>query len=51
LKARNADLTAERIVSRIENNATDLGEPGRDDTYGYGLLNARCAVAPSSDRC
>jgi len=51
LKARNADLTAERIVSRIENNATDLGEPGRDDTYGFGLLNARCAVAPSSDRC
>ena len=51
LKARNADLTAEQIVARIENHATDLGEPGRDDIYGYGLLNARCAVAPSPDRC
>jgi subtilisin family serine protease len=51
LKARNADLTAEQIVARIENNATDLGEPARDDSYGFGLLNARCAVAPSSDRC
>jgi thermitase len=51
LKARNADLTADRIAARIENHATDLGEPGRDDIYGYGHLNARCAVAPSSDRC
>jgi subtilisin family serine protease len=51
LKARNANLTAEQIVARIENNATDLGEPARDDSYGFGLLNARCAVAPSSDRC
>src|SRR5215211_1519287 len=51
LKARNADLTSEQIAARIQDNATDLGEPGRDDTYGYGLLNARCAVAPSSDRC
>jgi subtilisin family serine protease len=51
LKAKNADLTAEQIDARIVDNATDLGEPARDDTYGNGLLNARCAVAPSSDRC
>jgi thermitase len=51
LKAKNADLTAERIAARITRNATDLGEPARDDTYGYGLLNALCSVAPNSDRC
>ena len=51
LKARNADLTAQQIASRIQQNATDLGEPGVDDAYGSGLLNARCAVAPRADRC
>ena len=51
LEAKNEDLTAEQISARIEKYATDLGERGRDDTYGYGLLNARCAVRPSLDRC
>jgi thermitase len=51
LKASNPDLTAESIAARIQDNAKDLGEPGRDDAYGYGLLRAQCAVAPSSSRC
>jgi subtilisin/minor extracellular protease Epr len=51
VSARNPDLTAQEIGIRIQDNATDLGEPGRDDTYGYGLLNARCAVAPKLKRC
>jgi subtilisin family serine protease len=49
--ARRPDLTAQELAARIQDNATDLSEPGRDDTYGYGLLNARCAVAPQLDRC
>ena len=51
VKARNPDITAERIAARIQNNAVDLGEPGRDDAYGNGLLRARCAVAPWLDNC
>jgi thermitase len=51
VKARRPDLTAQELAARIQDNASDLGEPGRDDTYGYGLLNARCAVAPKLDRC
>ncbi len=51
VKARRPDLTAQEIAVRIQDNATDLGEPARDDVYGYGLLNARCAVAPSFKRC
>jgi thermitase len=51
VSARNPDLTSQEIAARIQDNARDLGEPARDDTYGYGLLNARCAVAPRLDRC
>jgi thermitase len=51
IKARNSDLTAAQIDARIRNTAVDLGEPGRDDAYGYGLLGARCAVAPRLDNC
>jgi serine protease len=29
------------IESALERYATDLGAPGRDDTYGYGLVEAR----------
>ncbi len=29
----------------IRDNLTDLGEPGRDDVYGYGLLNLPSAFA------
>jgi thermitase len=51
IKARNPDITAEGIAARIRNTAVDLGKPGRDDAYGYGLLRARCAVAPGLDNC
>lgn len=49
LKAENPDITAGRIAARIQDSATDRGSPGRDDAYGNGLLNARCAVAPPKD--
>jgi thermitase len=51
VKARNSHLSAAEIAWRIQHNAVDLGEPGRDDTYGDGLLRARCAVAPGLDNC
>src|SRR3712207_185243 len=40
LSAKNPDLAAERITIRIQNRATDRGDPGRDDAYGAGLVNA-----------
>lgn len=32
------------IEAAIEHFATDLGDPGRDDLYGYGLVEARNAL-------
>ncbi len=29
----------------LENTATDLGDPGRDDLFGHGLINAQAARA------
>ena len=51
IKAKNTSLTADQIATRLQSKATDKGDPGRDDTYGYGLLNARCSVSPSKNGC
>jgi serine protease len=32
------------IEAALEQSATDLGVAGRDDEYGYGLINARAAL-------
>jgi serine protease len=37
----------EAIAARLERTATDLGTPGRDDDYGWGLLNAGRATDPA----
>jgi hypothetical protein len=39
-----ADPTAALIKAIACNSATDLGNPGPDYTYGFGMLNARTAV-------
>jgi subtilisin family serine protease len=51
VKAARGDFDASQIAARLQNNATDLGEPGRDEEYGHGLLNARCSVTPSKKGC
>ena len=51
IRARNLDLSAQQIANRLQNEATDKGVPGRDDEYGYGLLNAKCSVNPANDGC
>ncbi len=33
------DLKPQDIAERLEESAHDLGDPGRDPTYGYGLVN------------
>jgi serine protease len=32
------------IEAILKSSATDLGPTGRDDQYGYGLINARAAL-------
>ncbi|TVS15670.1 MAG: PKD domain-containing protein [Gammaproteobacteria bacterium] len=46
MKAVFPDLTPEIFDSLLMSGALtdDLGEPGRDDRYGFGLINARKAV-------
>jgi serine protease len=34
------------VQSRIQSTARDMGTPGYDITYGYGLLNAAAATTP-----
>ena len=40
----NPKLSAADLSQLLESSATDLGSPGRDDTYGYGLINPRRVV-------
>jgi len=37
--------TAQQVREAIEQTAEDLGSPGRDDYFGYGLINAEKALA------
>jgi subtilisin family serine protease len=39
--------TPETLAQILLTSATDLGDPGVDDVYGYGLLNVRAAFAAS----
>jgi serine protease len=41
------DPTPAAIEKRIEDTATDLGPPGFDKRYGYGLVNAARAIDPN----
>ncbi|MDG1314621.1 MAG: S8 family serine peptidase [Flavobacteriaceae bacterium] len=46
MKSVNADLDASAVDDLLQLGllTDDLGETGRDDTYGWGLINARKAV-------
>lgn len=45
LRAQHPDWTAKQIEERLESTAVDLGDAGRDDCFGYGLLDAAAACA------
>ena len=40
-------LAAARAVAELQQSAKDLGAPGRDDVYGWGLLDWPGRVAPA----
>lgn len=41
----NPNLNGSTVNSILKNTAVDLGAAGRDNTYGYGLVDAHAAVA------
>jgi len=42
-------LKAAEIVQLVKNTATDLGKPGVDEVYGYGMVNFDKATQPYAD--
>ncbi len=48
IRAVNPALTPTQVESLLESTATDLGPTGRDDQYGWGLVNADAVVAAAS---
>ncbi|HKK49469.1 MAG TPA: S8 family serine peptidase [Alkalispirochaeta sp.] len=40
----NPHLSAEQVRRILQDTAIDLGDPGRDEEYGYGLLNLDAAL-------
>jgi len=42
--AANPGMTGAQLRTRLQSTAVDLGPPGPDDIYGYGLVNAYNAV-------
>jgi subtilisin family serine protease len=41
IKAANPQLTADEVEALLRQGAEDLGKPGKDPVFGWGLLNAR----------
>jgi len=46
--AEKPSLSAAELTRIVETSATDLGAPGRDDTFGYGLINPRGGLLAAS---
>jgi len=44
IRAKYPDLNAANVVNRLFKTATDKGDPGRDATYGFGIVDAYKAV-------
>lgn len=40
------ELDAETLIAKLATSARDLGDPGRDDVYGFGLVQARQTCGP-----
>ncbi|HEX9094305.1 MAG TPA: S8 family peptidase, partial [Coriobacteriia bacterium] len=45
LKSADPDATPALITSALQSTAIDLGAPGRDDYYGFGLVDAHAGLA------
>lgn len=47
LIANNTSLSPDEVRNILQSTAADLGDEGRDDHYGYGLINAAAALGNS----
>ncbi len=47
VRAKYPTLSASEVVRRLTATATDRGRPGRDDEYGYGIVNPVAALTAS----
>ncbi|GAB7041589.1 hypothetical protein JCM9533A_54390 [Catenuloplanes niger JCM 9533] len=45
IRARWPEMSAATVVNRLITTATDLGSPGRDARYGFGMVNPVAALA------
>ncbi|MFC1911037.1 S8 family serine peptidase, partial [Chloroflexota bacterium] len=44
--AKNPSLTPDQVRQALESTATDLGDPGWDEVYGWGLVTAASDMIP-----
>jgi type VII secretion-associated serine protease mycosin len=44
VRSKYPQLNAASVINRLIQTATDLGSPGRDDRYGFGLVDPLAAV-------
>jgi subtilisin family serine protease len=44
VRAKYPNLSASEVVHRLTATATDKGSPGRDEQYGYGIVNPVAAL-------
>ncbi|GFJ91308.1 hypothetical protein Prum_049500 [Phytohabitans rumicis] len=44
VRSKYPDLSAQEVIHRLTATATDKGPPGRDEQYGYGVLNLVAAL-------
>jgi subtilisin family serine protease len=50
LTAANDNASSADILSALGRSAEDLGEPGKDPVFGWGLINARAACAAAAKK-
>jgi len=46
--AQNPQLTVDQVAWAIESSATDLGQAGRDDVFGYGQIDVAAALVAAN---
>ncbi|WP_241254709.1 S8 family peptidase [Brevibacillus sp. SYP-B805] len=44
IRSVNPDLSSEQVMNIMRSTARDLGRPGKDPLYGYGLIDVNAAV-------
>ncbi len=47
VRAKFPQLSAAEVIRRLTATATDRGKPGRDDEYGFGIVNPVAALTAS----